>query len=103
MPVAITLEELAAPPSTLRKKPWTRQDCEAVERTGTFEGKRYELIEGERIDKTGSNEPHAVFLQVIYEWLMQVFARRVRVQMPIDVSPEDNPTSEPQPDVHARS
>ncbi len=100
MPLAISQEQIGAPPSVLRKKPWTRRDCDALEKMGVFDGLRYELIEGELIDKTGMNPPHAMFLMLIASWLNRVFGDlHVRPQMPIDVRPEDNPTSEPQPDL----
>jgi hypothetical protein len=98
MPLAIQQEQLNAPPSVLRRRPWTRRDCEALESSGAFEGQRYELIEGELIDKMGMNPPHSVFLKLIGGWLMRIFGERyVRQQMPIDVRLEDNPTNEPQP------
>ncbi|MFN7921536.1 MAG: Uma2 family endonuclease [Bryobacteraceae bacterium] len=100
MPVAISQQELGAPPSVMRKKSWTRKECEALEKMGVFEGQRYELIEGELIDKMGMSPAHAVFLVFIASWLNPVFGDlRVRPQLPIDVGPEDNPRSEPQPDV----
>ena len=51
MPLAISQGQLGAPPTILRRRPWTRKDYEVLESTGAFEGQRYELIEGELIDK----------------------------------------------------
>ncbi len=83
----------------MRKRGWTRRDCELLEEAGAFDGLRYELINGELIDKMGMNPPHAVVLHLLIQWLNLVFGDAlVRTQMPIDVSPEDNPSSQPQPD-----
>ncbi len=100
MPLAISQEQLGAPLSAPRKKTWTRKECDALEKMGVFEGQRYELIEGELIDKMGINSPHASFLVFLTAWAHCVFGSlHVRPQLQIDVSPEDNPTSRPQPDL----
>lgn len=86
-------------PTEPRYKRWTRRECEQLESMGLFEGQRYELVEGNLIDKMGMNPPHMFYLMLTVGWLISVFGvRRVLHQMPIDVRPEDNPTSEPQPD-----
>ncbi len=100
MPLAISQEQLGAPPSILRRKPWTRTDCEALEKIGAFDGQRYELVEGELIDKMGMNPPRAAYLMFVATWLIEQFgSTRVRPRLPIDVAPEDNPASQPQPDL----
>lgn len=99
MPLAISQGQLGAPPTILRRRPWTRKDYEVLESTGAFQGQRYELIEGELIDKMSVNPPHAAWLSAILKWLNRVFeADNIRTQSPIDVRPEDNPASQPQPD-----
>lgn len=99
MPLAISQGQLGAPPTILRRRPWTRKDYEVLESTGAFEGQRYELVEGELIDKMSVNPPHAAWLSAISAWLNRVFApSTIRSHGPIDVRPEDNPTSQPQPD-----
>ena len=62
---------------------------------------RLELIDGELIDRRmGKNRPHIIALFVLHEWLAGVFGfQRVTKEDPIDVSPEDNPTSQPGPDL----
>ena len=68
--------------------------------TGRIDLQHYELIEGELVLKMGKNHPHmrAVFLLV--SWLRGVFGQNFVVQEPaIDLRPEDNPSSEPEPDV----
>ena len=37
----------------------TRSDVERLTLNGTFDGQRYELIEGQRIRKSGQSPPHA--------------------------------------------
>lgn len=100
MAVAIPQQQIDAPPSVLRRKPWTRADVRAVASTGTFDGRRYELIEGALIDKMGMNPPHSTSLVGVSGRLIEIFGWRfVRTQMPIDVADEDNWKSEPEPDV----
>lgn len=100
MPVTVTPEPVASAVAFPRRKKWTRRECELAEKAGAFEGQRYELIEGELIDKMAANPPHSVNLSLLAAWLNDVFGRAyIRNQMPIDVRPEDNPTSQPQPDL----
>ena len=83
----------------LRRKRWTRPECEALENSGILNGQNVELIDGELIDKTGTPRPHVHALALLAGWLTQVFGVRfVNLHAPIYVAPEDNPTNEPQPD-----
>jgi hypothetical protein len=64
------------------------------------EREKLELIEGDLISKTGKNSPHITAMLLVMGWLFRVFGTRyVRPENLIDVSPEDNPTNEPQPDL----
>lgn len=91
MPIALT-----EPP----QKDWIRSECEALFRTGQFDGERFELIEGKLIRKVSRNRPHVDAVTLLVGFLTEVFGlRHVNVAAPIDVAPEDNPTNEPQPDV----
>jgi Uma2 family endonuclease len=48
----------------------------------------------------GKKRPHVISLTLMMAWLAEVFGTRfVNQGAPIDVSPEDNPTNEPEPDV----
>jgi Uma2 family endonuclease len=77
---------------------WTRTECNTLLATGVWEaGTHLELIEGELIDKMGKNQPHSFSVSRIVRWLNQVF-EWVYPESSINVSPQDNPTSEPQPD-----
>ena len=92
---------LIAPPAefaAVPRKKWTREECAQL---GTIlDLHQYELIDGELIKKMGKNHPHIRTLILLMEWLRSVFPNRTVVQeIPIDVRPEDNPSSEPEPDV----
>jgi Putative restriction endonuclease len=94
-----TLMEIPARPEPRRKR-WTRVECDALVELGLLDGQKLELVEGELIDKMGKNQPHVMLLAALHDWLRGVFgARRVLQEAPIDVAPEDNPTSEPEPDL----
>jgi Uma2 family endonuclease len=82
------------------RKRWTRAECEALEVTGLWDRERLELIEGDLISKMGKKRPHVTTTILVMEWLIGVFGLRYVTQdAPIDVSPEDNPTNEPEPDL----
>lgn len=98
MPVA--LEPLATPePALPPAKSWTREECQALERAGFIHPGRYELIEGHLIEKIGKLQPHNRSVWLMVEWLRSIFgARFVAQESSIDLRPEDNPTSDPEPD-----
>ena len=99
MPTPLT-PEIAPPSPEPRRKRWTREECLGLEAAGVGDLQRYELIEGDLIDRMGKNSPDVTAVIAITLWLHQVFgAFFVRFEGPIDVSPEDNPTNEPQPDI----
>ena len=82
------------------RKRWTRSEYERLFSLGTLNGQKLELVEGELIDKMGKKRPHVNSLTLLQGWLIRVFGlRRVNSEAPIDVAPEDNPTSEPEPDL----
>jgi Uma2 family endonuclease len=81
------------------RKLWTRSEYEELS-SCVFDGQRLELIEGELIRKMGKKPPHRNSVALLLEWLFSVFgARFVLQEAPIDVAPEDNPSSEPEPDL----
>jgi len=58
------------------------------------------LVDGELISKMGKNRPHVVTHGIIRRWLSRIFGDEyVDSEAPIDVAPEDSPTSEPEPDL----
>jgi Uma2 family endonuclease len=71
-----------------------------MEATGAWDGLKLELVEGELINKMGKNRPHVVIQGIVRRWLSRVFGDEyVDSDAPIDVAPEDDPTSEPEPDL----
>lgn len=101
MPVeAIAHSEASVPSGYPKRKRWTRAECKALESTGLWNNEKLELIEGDLISKMSKNRPHVTVMMSVMEWLAAVFGlRHLTPEAPIDVSPEDNPTSEPQPDL----
>lgn len=97
MPTAVTdLPVQLNPP----RKLWTRSEYDELYSSGLLEGQRLELIEGELIDKMGKKPPHSNSLRLLHRWLVGVFGwTLVAQEVPIDVSPEDNPSNEPEPDL----
>jgi Uma2 family endonuclease len=83
-----------------RRKRWTRSECARLEASGLLDQQHLELVDGELIDKMGKNRPHVNALVMMLAWLQGIFGVRfVNPEAPIDVSPEDNPTNEPEPDI----
>ena len=97
MPVALQVSSVPPEPPPPRKA-WTRRECEFLSKHGFFDGQRYELVEGELINKMGQNPPHAHAITILTVALVRLFGDRARLQLPVDVSPEENSTSEPEPD-----
>ena len=96
MSATLSTAIVAQPP----RKRWTREECEKLEMYGLLELERYELIEGELIDTMGKNRPHTIVCMLLMRWLGRAISdERVQLEGVIDVSPEDRPTSEPQPDL----
>ncbi len=87
-----------APP----RKKFTREEVNRLLETGIFEGQRFELIDGDLIDKMGQNPPHAFSIRLVAKWLQGVFpAECVQVQLPIELSGDDAESSVPEPDIAA--
>ncbi len=64
---------------------------------GLVAGQRFELIEGDLIDKERQNPPHAFSISAFNAWLTSKFVGRVRIQLPIVVAAPDKATSWPEP------
>src|SRR5258708_468852 len=97
MPVALTTTSHRPAASEPPRKVWTRAESAALQESGAREGRRWELIEGELIDKMPKGQPHTYALARIVRWLNGVFDW-VYPEAPINLAPEDTPTSEPEPD-----
>ena len=101
MPAIVTPLE-PPPPLIPRRKRWTREECQILVESGTWEIQKLELINGELISKMGQNRPHVNAFVWMMEWLLHVFGPgRVNPNTPIDVAPGDNPINEPEPDLIA--
>jgi Uma2 family endonuclease len=99
MPVVLG-ETMPAPPVTPPRKRWTRQEIEIFEKTGAMEGQHFELIEGDLINKMGKYMRHVLGTKRAFRVLVDIFGWSLVLQEPaIDVSPEDHPTNNPEPDV----
>jgi Uma2 family endonuclease len=88
------------------RKLWTREEAHALADLGFPNAEKLELIDGELIDRMGKKHPHVFWHHLVLAWLHAKFGEEyVRTESPIDVSTEDNPKSEPEPDlaVTARS
>ena len=100
MPTA--LQETPAIPVTLfpPRKSWTRDECVALEVSGLLDQHTSELVLGELISRMSKGRLHAIVLMNVLRWLQKAFGEEfINSETPIDVAPQDNPTSEPQPDI----
>jgi len=67
---------------------------------GVFQGQRFELIDGDLIDKMGQKPPHASAIQRLVDLLTRLFgSKRLRVQLPMEAGPADREISMPEPDL----
>jgi len=100
MPTVLKHTTEMPPPLAPPRKRWTRAECKGFEASGLFERERLELVCGELISKMGKNRPQVNALRMMLIWLQSIFGNEyVDVEAPIDVHPEDNPSSEPEPDL----
>jgi Uma2 family endonuclease len=100
MPTVVTERPYRPVPMEPPRKLWTRSECLAIEATGVWGQQKLELVEGELISKMGKKRPHTNALIFVLAWLVRVFGEQyVNPETPIDVAPEDNPASEPEPDL----
>src|ERR1051326_4028476 len=100
MPAVVTERPYRPVPTDPPRKRWTRQECAAMQATGVWDQQRLELIDGELISRIGKNRPHVNVWVIVQAWLVRVFGKQyVNSEAPIDVAPEDNPASEPEPDL----
>ena len=83
---------------------FTRDDVDQMMDAGVFAGRRFELIDGDLIDKMGQKPPHADAIESLLDLLFGVFGpRRVRVQAPLEVSAADQKFNFPEPDLSVRA
>src|SRR6516225_597759 len=83
----------------LPRKQFTREEVGRLLEAGFFAGERYELIDGDLIDKMGQNPPHAFVIGLVLKWLASfIEIGRIRVQLSMEASTEDRERSLPEPD-----
>ncbi len=86
--------------SALSRKRFTTEEVERLLETGFFADERWELIDGDLINKMGQNPPHAFAIQRLMAWLMGFLETDcVRVQLPMQAGGEDTLRSLPEPDL----
>lgn len=92
-PVAVTEE---AP----RRIRFTRGEVDRLLDLGAFAGTRFELIQGDLIDKMGQKPPQAYSVGLLMECLVRLFGlHRIRCQLPIEVADPDREFNYPEPDL----
>lgn len=61
---------------------------------------KYELLDGDIISKMGQGLPHRRAVSALLKWVYREWEdENVQSQATVDVSPEDNPTNAPEPDI----
>jgi Uma2 family endonuclease len=84
----------------VRRVRFSRGDVERMLDAGILEGRRFELIEGELIDKMGQKPPHIYVIRAIQTWLASVFGvERLQVQSALEAAQSDREFSLPEPDL----
>ena len=85
---------------TLPRKRFTKDEVHQLLDTGFFTGQRFELINGDLIDKMGQKPSHACGIQDVQAVLMETIpVRRLRNQLPFETEGADNSINEPEPDL----
>jgi Uma2 family endonuclease len=83
-----------------RRKRWTRTELLQLIGEGHTEFERYELFDGELIDKMGKNWPHVSVVHLISLALRRLYGEdRVLQEAPISLRPQDDAVYRPEPDV----
>ena len=71
---------------------------------GLFAGQRFELIDGDLIDKMGQKPPHSYAIGLIHTRLVKIFGvERVQVQLPTEAAPAERERNLPEPDLSVLS
>lgn len=97
MPTASLISALT---EILPRKRFNRSEVERMLDADVFKGQRFELIDGDLIDKMGQKPAHAYVIQLVMNWLASFLGTKVvRVQLSILASGEDRETSVPEPDL----
>jgi len=90
---------LAMTPPLPRKR-FTRVEVERLLESGVFDGQRFELIDGDLIEKMGQKPPHSYTIHLVLNWLASFLGTRViRVQLSMEASGDDRERSVPESDL----
>jgi Uma2 family endonuclease len=103
MAIALSEDNIpAVSPTEPKRKRWTRDELAQLAAAGALEAERYQLVEGELIDRMGKHRPHSLAQQAVLVFLQAAFGPwRVEQEPTIDVASRDNPVNEPCPDLVA--
>jgi len=94
------LQTPAAVDQPLPRKRFTRSEVARMAEIGLFDGQRFELIDGDLIDKMGQKPPHANAIRRCMRQLLQIFgADSVLIQLPIEAGAADREWNQPEPDL----
>ncbi len=81
------------------RKRFTREEFECLTESNVFAGQRYELIDGDLIDKTGQNPIHARAIRLLLKWLSSFLdGDLISSQLPMELAVDDRERSLPEPD-----
>lgn len=81
------------------RKRFTRDEVYRMLDAGIFDGQRFELLDGDLIDKMGQSPRHSASIRRINSVLAAWFpVASILIQAPIDVGPADHARNEPEPD-----
>lgn len=82
------------------RKRFTRGEVEQMLDAGFFAGQRFELIDGDLIDKMGQTPPHSYAIRRLCVRLVEIFSvERIQCQQPAEAAPAERERSLPEPDV----
>ena len=81
------------------RKLWNRAELRLLVDEGHIEYERYELFDGELIDKAGKNRPHVMSVYRVVDALRSIYGNEfVMQESPINLRPEDESKYRPEPD-----
>jgi len=102
MPTATVEPVITTSPTDHSRKRWNRTEFNALENSGLLAGQHLELIAGELLKKMGKNRPHVNATTRLRVWMERTFGpEHVACEAPIEVAPDDQSLSEPEPDLIA--
>ncbi len=94
-----TLERPSQTVHSSKSKLWTVDECDLMSQVGILQG-RYELVEGEVIEKMGQGGTHSLLIRALLNLLAGLFGlERMMVQLPIRILGEAGRYNEPLPDL----